>query len=104
MPIDQGSLWSLKNDAPSLLIGVPEIDDEHDELIRQLDHLRGDPDALLESERFSEVLSQLGAQINRTIWVAPGVNADIAHETLVRLNNGRIEQNDRQELVAVTRR
>lgn len=46
----------------------------------------------------------LGAQINRTIWVAPGVNADIAHETLVRLNNGRIEQNDRQELVAVTRR
>lgn len=65
MPIDQGSFWSLKNGAPSLLIGVPEIDDEHDELIRQLDHLRGDPDALLESERFSEVLSQLGAQINR---------------------------------------
>jgi hypothetical protein len=45
----------------------------------------------------------LRAQINRTIWVTPGVNADIAHETLVRLNNGRIEQNDRQELVAFTR-
>lgn len=46
----------------------------------------------------------LGAQVNRTIWVTPGVNADIAHETFVRLSNGRIEQNDRQELVAVARR
>jgi hypothetical protein len=46
----------------------------------------------------------LGAQVNRTIWVAPGINADIAHETYVRLSNGTIEQNDRQELVAVSRR
>lgn len=46
----------------------------------------------------------LGATVNRTIWVTPGVNADIAHETYVRLNNGTIEQNDRQELVAVSRR
>jgi len=46
---------------------------------------------------------QLGAQIRRTIWVAPGVNADIAHEVWVRLSDGRIEQNDRQELVSVTR-
>lgn len=46
----------------------------------------------------------LGAQVNRTIWVTPGVNADIAHETYVRLSNGTIEQNDRQELVAVSRR
>ena len=42
----------------------------------------------------------LGARLERNIWIAPGVNADIAHETLVRLNNGRIEQNDRQELVS----
>ncbi|WP_395698970.1 caspase family protein [Aquabacterium sp.] len=46
----------------------------------------------------------LGAQVNRTIWVSPGINADIAHETYVRLSNGRIEQNDRQELVAYSRK
>lgn len=46
----------------------------------------------------------LGAVVNRTIWVTPGVNADIAHETYVRLSNGQIEQHDRQELVAVSRR
>jgi hypothetical protein len=44
---------------------------------------------------------QLGASLTRTIWVAPGVAADIAHETLVRLRNNRIEQYDRQELVSV---
>ena len=43
----------------------------------------------------------LGARLERNIWIAPGVNADIAHETLVRLNNGRIEQNERQELVSL---
>ena len=42
----------------------------------------------------------LQARLERNIWIAPGVNADIAHETLVRLNNGRIEQNERQELVS----
>ena len=42
----------------------------------------------------------LGARIERSIWVAPGVNADIAHEIKVRLRNGAIEQNDRQELVS----
>ncbi|WP_284617295.1 caspase family protein [Aquabacterium humicola] len=46
----------------------------------------------------------LGASITRTIWVAPGVNADLAHETLVRLRDGRIEQHDRQELVSLARR
>lgn len=46
----------------------------------------------------------LGAQVNRTIWVSPGINADIAHEIYVRLSNGQIEQNDRQELVAYTRK
>ena len=43
---------------------------------------------------------QLGARLERNIWVAPGVSGDIAHEILVRLRNGAIEQNDRQELVS----
>jgi len=46
----------------------------------------------------------LNAYIKRTIWVAPGINADIASETFVRLRNGQVEQNDRQELVAYHRR
>ena len=46
----------------------------------------------------------LNAAITRTIWIAPGINADIAHETMVRLRDGRIEQHDRQELVALARR
>lgn len=43
---------------------------------------------------------QLNARLERNIWVAPGVNGDIAHEIFVRLRNGTIEQNDRQELVS----
>jgi hypothetical protein len=43
---------------------------------------------------------ELGASIQRKIWVAPGINADIVHETYVRLSNGRIDQWDRQELVS----
>jgi len=43
---------------------------------------------------------QLGAALSRNIWVTPGVPADIAHETIVRLRNGAIEQFDRQELVS----
>ncbi|MFO1328244.1 MAG: caspase family protein [Rubrivivax sp.] len=43
----------------------------------------------------------LGAYIRRTLWVAPGVPGDVASETFVRLRNGVVEQNDRQELVAV---
>lgn len=42
----------------------------------------------------------LGASLERSIWVAPGVNCDIAHEIRVRLRNGQWEQNDRQELVS----
>ena len=44
---------------------------------------------------------QLNARLERNIWVAPGVSGDIAHEILVRLRNGAIEQNDRQELVSL---
>lgn len=43
---------------------------------------------------------QLNARLERNIWVAPGVSGDIAHEIFVRLRNGVIEQNDRQELVS----
>ena len=43
---------------------------------------------------------QLNARLERNIWVAPGVSGDIAHEILVRLRNGAIEQNDRQELAS----
>ncbi len=43
---------------------------------------------------------ELSAALERSIWVVPGINADIAHETRVRLSNGRWDQNDRQELVS----
>ena len=43
---------------------------------------------------------ELSANLQRDIWVAPGVNADIAHEIRVRLRNGAWDQNDRQELVS----
>ena len=43
---------------------------------------------------------ELGASLERTIWVAPGINADIAHEIRVRLRNGQWDQNDRQELAS----
>ncbi|MCY7318996.1 MAG: caspase family protein [Ramlibacter sp.] len=43
---------------------------------------------------------QLNARLERNIWVAPGVSGDIAHEIVVRLRNGVIEQFDRQELVS----
>jgi Caspase domain len=42
---------------------------------------------------------ELGANLQRNIWIAPSINADIAHETIVRLKTGLIEQYDRQELV-----
>jgi hypothetical protein len=46
---------------------------------------------------------QLNASLSRNIWVVPGIPADIAHETIVRLRSGRIEQYDRQELVSLGR-
>lgn len=45
---------------------------------------------------------QLRAALSRNIWVAPGVAADIVHETMVRLANGNIDQFDRQELVSIS--
>lgn len=41
----------------------------------------------------------LGASLERNIWVSPGINADIVHETMVRLRSGKIDQYERQELV-----
>lgn len=51
----------------------------------------------IEARGFNDTL---GARLERNIWVTPGISADIVHETLVRLRNGVIEQNDRQELTA----
>jgi hypothetical protein len=42
---------------------------------------------------------ELGYNLQRNIWVAPGVNADIVHEQLMRKRNGQIDQHERQELV-----
>ena len=41
-----------------------------------------------------------GAYLEHNIWVSPGVNVDVAHETRVRLSNGTLEQNNRLELVS----
>jgi hypothetical protein len=39
-----------------------------------------------------------GHYIERTIWVAPGINADIAQTYKVVLRNGELEANQREEL------
>ncbi|MFB0934695.1 MAG: hemerythrin family protein [Propionivibrio sp.] len=49
--------------APAMLIGIPSIDKAHEELLWQLDRLMSNPDAPVNSEPFSEVLSQLGLAI-----------------------------------------
>ena len=41
---------------------------------------------------------QLGARIVRTIWVAPGINPDIAHDYKVTLRNGQTDEWTRTEL------
>ncbi len=48
----------------AIRIGLPVIDREHVTLVRQLDQLNADKDAHPGSEAFSEILSQLGRQIN----------------------------------------
>lgn len=44
---------------------------------------------------------ELGATIDRTIWVTPGIAYDIAHEILVKLRSGKVEQFDREELQTI---
>ena len=48
---------------PSLSVGIRAIDQEHHDLIRQIDHLMSNPDIYPGTERFSELLNQLGAQL-----------------------------------------
>ena len=48
---------------PSLSVGVPSIDKEHQELVRQLDRLLNNPDARPGSDGFSKALSQMGGLI-----------------------------------------
>ncbi len=43
---------------------------------------------------------ELGAYIERDIWVSPGVSADIAQNYKVRLRSGQIDANQREELTA----
>ena len=61
--MESSSTRSSPRIPPSLLIGVPSIDQEHRELIVQLDSLMANPDAHPRSEAFSEILDQLGRQI-----------------------------------------
>ena len=44
----------------------------------------------------------LGASLERDIWVTPGVNADIAQDYRVRLRSGQLETNQREELMSFT--
>jgi hemerythrin-like metal-binding protein len=46
---------------PSLCVGIPSIDQEHHDLVRQLDRLINNTDVYPGTECFSELLSQLGA-------------------------------------------
>lgn len=46
----------------------------------------------------------IGASLERNIWVSPGVNADIVHEIKVRLRNSKWDQWDRQELASYTQK
>lgn len=49
---------------PSLVIGVPAIDQEHYELFKQFDALYGDIEAHPRSVTFSEIFSRMGQQIS----------------------------------------
>ena len=44
-----------------------------------------------------------GARLERVIWVAPGVDVDVAQEYRVRQRNGQMETQERTELVSLTR-
>ena len=46
----------------SLRIGIPAIDREHHDLVRQLDRLMSNPDVYPGTDGFSEILSQIGKQ------------------------------------------
>jgi len=46
---------------------------------------------------------EVGGRILRTIWVAPGVNADIAQEIVVQRRNGTLDLHERHELSMLSR-
>ncbi len=48
---------------PTLRIGIPAIDREHHDLVRQLDRLISNPNVYPGTEIFSEILSQIGQQL-----------------------------------------
>ena len=50
---------------PSLSIGIRAIDQEHHDIIRVFDQLLSDPDVYPGTERFSEVLNNLGVQFQK---------------------------------------
>lgn len=58
----QGGLAELH---PSLLVGVPVIDEQHHALVLDLNRLLADPAAEPGTEAFGDVLSQLGIRLSR---------------------------------------
>ena len=64
MSSDIGQTASEQALNPDLLLGLPEIDSQHRALFAQLDRLIGKPQAHPVAEPFSEILSQLGRQID----------------------------------------
>jgi hemerythrin-like metal-binding protein len=47
----------------ALLVGIPQIDNEHAELMAVIDRLIGPPALHIRSDKFSEILSRLGLQL-----------------------------------------
>ena len=50
-------------DQASLVIGIPVVDREHDELMSEIGRLLGPPVVHLDSEHFSEIISRIGQQL-----------------------------------------
>jgi hemerythrin len=64
MTLNYAGLESNSVPEPSLLIGVPSIDKEHNALILQLNRLINQSEALPGSEAFSDILNKIGEQIS----------------------------------------
>lgn len=64
MNSERGQSTSEQTMNHDLLLGLPEIDSEHRALFAQLDRLIGKPQSHSVAEPFSEILSQLGRQID----------------------------------------
>lgn len=44
----------------NLAVGIPSVDHEHEDLMREIARLLGQPGVRLDSEHFSEIMSRLG--------------------------------------------